>query len=279
MILVTGATGKVGRHLVAELLAAGVPVRALTRDPGSARLPAGAQLACLDAADPATLDAALDGVTAVFVNVSAVGAIIGPLMRSAATAGAGRAVMLSSFTVRDDGDQEYALGTQHKAIEDVVTAAGLAWTILRCGGFAANTLAWASSIRQEGVVRAPYGQAATAVIGERDVAAAAASVLLGAGHDRARYVLTGGESLTQIEQVQVIGAAIGRNLRFEEVPPEVFRAAAAAQLPAAAIEDVLRYRARYTGRPAEIWPDLEKLTGRPAASFADWVHEHVASFR
>jgi uncharacterized protein YbjT (DUF2867 family) len=279
MILVTGATGKVGRHLVTGLLAEGAPVRALTRDPGAADLPAGAEVARLDPGQPETIAAALAGTTAVFINATAVGALIADLMSEAARAGTRTAVLLSSFAVRDNGAQPYAIGAQHKALEDVVAASGLDWTFLRCGGFAANTLGWAPMIRAEGVVRAPYLNAATAPIAEEDIAAAAVRVLLGDGHAGARYALTGAESITQAGQAEAIGAAIGRTLRTEELPPEVFRQAASAHLPAAAVDDLLRYWAEYTGRTAEMSPDFEKVAGRPAMTFADWATRHAASFR
>jgi uncharacterized protein YbjT (DUF2867 family) len=279
MILVTGATGKVGRHLVAGLLGVGVPVRALTRGSGDPGLPEGAELARWDPGRPGTLVAALAGTSAVFINVTAVGGVIGELMLAASLAGTSRAVMLSSLTVQDNGVQPYSVGAHHKAIEDQVRGSALAATFLRCGGFAANTLAWAPMIRAEGVVRAPYADAATAPIAERDIAAAAVRVLLDDGHAGATYVLTGGESLTQAGQAQAIGAAIGQVLRFEELSPEQFRRAAAAYLPPAAADDILRYLAGYVGRAAQMSPDLEKITGQPATAFADWAAEHAASFR
>jgi uncharacterized protein YbjT (DUF2867 family) len=279
MILVTGATGKVGRHLVAGLLAEGAPVRALTRHPETAGLPAAAEVVGFDPARPETIAAAVAGTTAVFVNATAVGSILKELMTEAARAGTRTAVMLSSFTVRDNGAQPYSIGAHHKALEDVVAASGLEWTFLRCGGFAANTLAWAPMIRAEGIVRAPYLDAATAPIDEQDIAAAAVRVLLGDGHAGARYVLTGGQSLTQAEQAQAIGTAIGRQLRVAELPPEVFRRAATAHMPAPAIDDLLRYLAGYVGRTAEMSPDLPALTGRPATTFAAWAAGHAASFR
>jgi uncharacterized protein YbjT (DUF2867 family) len=279
MILITGATGKVGRHLVTGLLEEGAPVRALTRGSRDPGLPDGTEIVRWDPGQPATLVAALAGATAVFINVTAVGGVIGDLMLAASLAGTSRAVMLSSLTVQDNGVQPYAIGAHHKAIEDQVRSSAPAATFLRCGGFAANTLAWAPMIRAEGVVRAPYADAATAPIAERDIAAAAARVLLDDGHAGATYVLTGRESLTQAGQAHVIGAAIGRALRFEELTPEQFRAAAAAYLPAAAADDMLRYLAGYAGRAAQMSPDLEKITGRPATAFADWAAEHAASFR
>jgi len=279
MILVTGATGKVGRHLVAGLLAAGAPVRALTRDPAAANLPAGTKLARFDPARPGTATAALAGATAVFLNGTAVGRVLGQLMAVASRVGVRRAVLLSSFTVRDNGAQPYAIGAQHKTLEDMVAASGLEWVFLRCGGFAANTLAWAPMIRAEGVVRVPYPGAATAPIAEQDIAAAAVRVLLGDGDAAARYVLTGPQSLTQVEQVRAIGAAIGRDLRTEELPPGAFRQAATARMPAAAVDDMLRYYAEYVGRTAEMSPDLNTITGRPGTTFAKWADDHADGFR
>jgi uncharacterized protein YbjT (DUF2867 family) len=167
----------------------------------------------------------------------------------------------------------------HKAVEDMIISSGLHWTFLRCGGFAANTLAWAPMIRSEGVVRAPYLAAATAPIAEQDIAAAAVRVLLDDGHAGERYVLTGPQSLTQADQAEAIGAAIGRTLRAKELPPEVFRRAAAAFMPPAAADDMLRYLAEYVGRTAEMSPDLQVLTGRPGMTFAEWATGRAASFR
>jgi len=279
MILVTGATGKVGRHLVAGLLAEGAAVRALTRDPASAKLPPAAELAHFAPGQPETISRAVADTTAVFINATAVGAQITGLMAAAASAGVDRAVLLSSFTVRDDGTQLYSIGSLHKALEEPIASSPLDWAFLRCGGFAANTLAWAQGIRTEGVVRAPYLDAATAPIAEQDIAAAAVTVLLGDGHSGARYVLTGPQSLTQTDQAHAIGAAIGRNLRTEELPPEVFRRAASTHMAPAAVDDRLRYLASCVGRTAEMSPDLEKLMGRAGTTFAEWAHENASSFR
>ena len=131
MILVTGATGKVGRHLVTGLLEEGVPVRALTRGSQDPGLPDGTEIVRWDPGRPAALVAALAGTMAVFINVTAVGGVIGELMQAASLAGTSHAVMLSSMTVQDDGVQPYAIGAHHKAIEDQVRASALVATFLR----------------------------------------------------------------------------------------------------------------------------------------------------
>lgn len=279
MIFVTGATGKVGRGLVGELLAGGVKVRALTRDPRAAGLPAAAEVVAGDTADTEAFADTLEGVSALFMNPAAVGESAPGLLAAARNRGVRRVVLLSSFAVRDNGEQVYSIGTAHRKIERSVEASGLEWTFLRCGGFAANSLGWAPQIRAGGVVRAPYGHAATAPIAEQDIAATAARVLLGDGHTGAAYVLTGQQSLTQIEQVRLIGEAISRELRFEELPADVFRKATAGHMPASAVDDLLRYYSQYVGRTAEMSADVQRITGRPATTFADWAVEHAADFR
>ena len=148
MIVVTGATGNVGRNLVAGLAADGLAVRALTRDPAAARVPPGVEAVRFDWTMPETFAAAVADATAVFVNAAAVGGSAGEFLTAAKNGGARRAVMLSSFAVRD-GDQTYSIGTQHKNLEEAVKVSGLDWTFLRCGGFATNTLAWAATIRTD----------------------------------------------------------------------------------------------------------------------------------
>jgi uncharacterized protein YbjT (DUF2867 family) len=278
-ILVTGATGNVGRPLVAGLLAGGARVRALTRDPAAAGFPPGVTVAGGNYAAPGILAEAVLGADAVFLNIGALREHAGELIAAARGAGVSKIVMLSSIAVRDEGDQVLSLGRQHKAVEDAVKAAGVDWTILRCGGFATNTLTWAANVQAERVVRFPYGQAALALIAEQDIAAAAVRVLLDSGHAGRTYVLTGAESLTQIQQAEAIGKAIGRPVRFEELSPEQFRQFATQHFPAPVVEDLLKALASYVGQTAYMTADLEKLTGRPATSYAQWAAQHADAYR
>ena len=143
----------------------------------------------------------------------------------------------------------------------------------------ANTLAWAASVRASSVIRAPYGQAATALIAEQDIAAAATRVLLDPGRAGQIYYLTGQQSLTQIQQTEAIGSAIGRPVRFEELSPETFRQYATQRFPAPVVEDLLRRWAQSVSRAADIAPDLEKLIGRPATTYAQWAVQHADAYR
>jgi len=278
-ILVTGATGNVGRPLTDRLLAEGARVRALTRAPAAAALPPQVDVSGGDYAAPGVLAAAARGANAVFVNIGAIRGSLGDLIVTVRDEGVSRIVMLSSTTVRDQDEQEYALGAQHKAAEDAIKTSGIDWTILRCGGFATNTLAWAETIRVDRVVRAPYGQAGMALIAEQDIAAAAVRTLLDPGHAGQTYYLTGPESLTQIQQAAAIAAAIGQPVRFEELSPETFRQYATRRFPAPVVDDLLRNWAQSAGQSADIASDLEKIVGRPATTYAQWAAQHADAYR
>ncbi len=213
MILITGATGNVGREVVNLLRASGEKVVAVTRHPATAALPDSAVVVEGDPTRPQTLAKALRGVEAVFISPRALGdatagAATVELLKLAAEQGVQRVVVLSAVTV------EYGVGYQHfadafKAVEDAARASGLQWTILRCSDFASNALAWAPQIRAAGVVRGVYGDAATLTIHERDIAAVSALALVDAAHTARTYVLTGPQSLTQREKARLIGEAIG----------------------------------------------------------------------
>ncbi|WP_329086600.1 MULTISPECIES: NAD(P)H-binding protein [unclassified Streptosporangium] len=286
MILVTGATGKVGGQVVAQLLDAGVAVRALTRDPASATLPEGAEVVRGDLADPATLDDALDGVESVFLVWPTFSADhAAPAAVETIAKHARGIVYLSARGVPDptpgapEQDPNSILGS-HALMERLIERSGLEWTFLRPGGFAANTLMWASQIRDTGTVRWLHGAASRALIHERDIAAAGVSVLTGTGHAGARYVLSGPETLTQIEQVTAIGEAIGRPIRWEELPPEIaLRGLLDQGWSPAAAEELTGAYARMVAYPESTTSAVEELTGRPATPFRQWAADHADDFR
>jgi uncharacterized protein YbjT (DUF2867 family) len=220
--LVTGATGNIGSRVVSQLLTKGARVRALTRNPESANLPPEVEIVRGDLSDPATFDRCLDGVDAVFlVWLAPVAAAASALAQIAKCAR--RIVFLSSphRTPHPFFQQPNPMATLHAEIERLIQTSGLQWIFLRPGAFAINARNWwAQQIRQGDIVRWPYAAAATAPIHECDVASVAVRALCEDGHAEAEYVLTGPQSLTQKEQVSVIGEVIGRPLRFEEISPD-----------------------------------------------------------
>jgi uncharacterized protein YbjT (DUF2867 family) len=283
-ILVIGATGNVGRHVVSGLLEAGARVRALTRDPDAAALPAGADVVRGDLSGPDGpdgLEAGLDGVGSVFLVWPFGTAEGAPPVLEAVGKYARRIVYLSSMGVREDLERQADPITQfHADIERLIERSGLEWTFLRPGGFATNTLGWAQQIRAGDVVRWPFGAMARPLIHERDIAAAAVHALIDDGHGGAKHVLTGPEALTQVEQVHAIGVALGRPLRFEETPREAARQQLIAAWGDASLADgALTGWARMMDEPEPVTHTVAELTGRPARTFGEWAIDHAADFR
>jgi uncharacterized protein YbjT (DUF2867 family) len=280
-VLVTGATGRVGRLVVTELLGAGVPVRALTRRPETAGLPAAVEVVAGDLTVPESLDAALQGVDAVFLVWTAPPATA-PAVVERLASHARRVVLLSSphQTPHPFFQQPNPMAVLHADVERLIAGSGLATTIIRPGMFASNTLLWwASQIRDGDVVRWPYGSAETAPIDERDIAAVVARALSEDGHAGGDYVLTGPESLTQAEQVSAIGDAIGRRIRFDELSPDEFRSEMAGRAPAPVVDMLLAAWRAAVGLPAYVTSKVAEITGTPARPFRQWAADHADAFR
>lgn len=277
-ILVTGATGNVGREVAAQLMSAGVPVRAFVRDARTTRLPQGVEIATGDLSQPETLERALSGITTVFLVWPFLTDEGAPAVLATIAGSARRLVYLSSSGVNEDaGRQTDPINRLHADMESLIKASDLEWTILRADTIASNALGWAGQIRHDGVVRGP-GIAPTAVVHQADVAAVAARVLTGDGHAGATHVLTGPEVVSRADQVRLIGQAIGRPLRFEEVPVEAARERMLADgRPPALVEALLAS----TRRPRSdlVTPTVAEITGRPARTFRQWTADHADAFR
>ncbi|WP_199487777.1 SDR family oxidoreductase [Actinomadura spongiicola] len=273
MILVTGATGNVGRPVVDELLRAGAKVRALTRDPATARLPGGVEVAHTD-----TLP--LTGVTAIFLNPAVFWGGVDDLLVRAVDHRVRRVVMLSTSAALDP-DPSNEIAAHHRAIERAIEESGMEWTFARPGEFASNALAWQQTIRAGAAVRGPYAAARSTPIHERDIASVVARALLTDELVGTRPVLSGPESITAPEMVRLIGEATGRPARFEEITPEEARTEMLAHphMRPGVVDALLKLRAESVEHPPEPSPEVERVTGRPARTFASWAVDHAADFR
>jgi uncharacterized protein YbjT (DUF2867 family) len=280
-VLVTGATGRVGRAVVDQLTDAGVPVRALTRRPeAAATLPAGVEVVTGDLTVPESLDAALRGVSAVFLVWTAPPATASAVVERLATY-ARRVVLLSSphQTPHPFFQQPNPMAVLHADIERLIAAAGLELTIIRPGMFASNTLFWwAPAIRAGSAVRWPYGAAETAPVDDRDMAAVAARTLYQDGHAGGDYVLTGPQSLSQAEQVSIIGDVLGRRIEFAELAPDEFRSETAGTWPRPVVDMLLAAWGATIGKPAFITSSVSDILGSPPRSFRQWVADHANAF-
>ncbi len=270
MILVTGATGHVGRHIVSQLLESGVRVRALARNPMAREWPDGVEAVAGDLTRPETLPDALTGVESLYL-FPVFGAVHGAV-EAARQAGVKHVVMLSSQAV------EYSAGEPHIACEEAVTVSGLSWTFVRTGVLMVNDLQWAEQFTGGDVVRGAFGQAAMAPIDERDIAAVVVQSLL-TPQNGAVHTITGPQSLTQAERVCIAGERFGRPVRFEELPRDHVRRQMAAHMPEAVVDELLDHRASLVGTTAEVLPTVEQVTGRPPHTYADWLAYHAADFR
>jgi uncharacterized protein YbjT (DUF2867 family) len=275
-ILVTGATGNIGRHVVDRLMQAGVRVRALTRNPEAANLPDGVEIIQGDLECPETLGPAFENVERMYLFP--VPATATEVAEMAKKAGVRRIVVLSSGSAPWEA-KYHPRGLYFLLVERAVEAAGVEWTHVRPNGLMSSTLTWAETIRAEGVVRAPYGAAAYAHVHEADVADVAVAALLEDRHVGKKYIVSGPESITQTEQVRAISAAIGREIRFEELTPEQARKLWSSFMPEAEIDAELMILGESVDKPKNVWKTFEQVIGRPGRNYAQWAAEHANDFR
>ena len=239
----------------------------------AATLPAAVEVVTGDLTVPESLDAGLQGVGAVFLVWTAPPATV-PAVVDRLAAHTRRVVLLSSphQTPHPFFQQPNPMAVLHADTERLVAGTGLESTIIRPGMFASNALLWwADAIRTDGVVRWPYGAAETAPVDERDVAAVAALALRQDGHAGGDYVLTGPESLSQTEQVRIIGDVLGRRITFEELSPEEFRRETEGTWPRPVVDMLLDAWAATIGRPAYVTSTVLDVLGSAPRSFRESV--------
>lgn len=281
MILVTGATGTIGSELLRQLAARGEKVRALTRDPARARVPTGVEVVRGDYHQPASVEAALSGASALF----AVG-VLGPgdadvdaaLVAAARAAGVRRVVKLSAI-----GTGEAALGpvgTWHLGGEQAFRTSELEWTVLRPSSFASNTLSWADAIHSGKPVPNMTGTGTQGVIDPRDVSEVAAEALLAPGHTGRVYTLTGPELLTTHDQAATLAEVLGRPVTTVDVPPDALREQfLRAGMSETYAEGVLAGTAYVRkGGNAVLTEDVREVLGRAPRTYTRWARDHKEAF-
>ncbi|WP_328398436.1 NAD(P)H-binding protein [Streptomyces sp. NBC_00390] len=269
--LVTGATGTVGRQVVAELLRRGHAVRALTRDPAKADFPAGVEVVQGDLTEPGTLAAALEGVTGLHL-ITFGGPYFAPLETGPRILELAREAGVRRITVLHGGGPSL--------LEDAVRASAVAWTVLMPVEFMANALEWAEDIRDTGEVREPFVDRLSAMVHEADIGAVAAVALTEDGHAGQEYVITGPQVLTLKDKTEALAAARGGEIRLVELSEEQ----AVGKWRAAGMqEDVIGFLLEAYGNTPlvgrTVAATVEKVTGRPARTFAEWARAHAGAFR
>jgi uncharacterized protein YbjT (DUF2867 family) len=281
MLLVTGATGHIGRELVRELDARGAALRVLVRDPArAADLPERAERVVGDLDEPPTLASALDGVERLFLLVPGTGIEhTEHAVTAAKAAGVRHIVYLSSYAVI--GDPIPAMGRWHHERERLIHASGIPATFLRPSGFMTNAFDWLPTLHEGGYVLDPLGPGRAAPVDPADIAAVAAVTLTEGGHEGEEYLLTGGEALTVAEQVQILAKAIGRDIEVRTVaaPEDAVRFryphGAPQALADALIEGLTLMRADTVGVRTDT---VRRLLGREPGTFADWCARNTYAF-
>lgn len=274
-ILVTGSTGNVGRPLVTELVNAGARVRAVTRNPRAAAFPPEVELVQSAAQGIA-------GATAVFLNSRGLGDELAATIDLARESGVRRLVALSAINADEDDSRQPSRvrGDRNRETEQLAVASGLEWVSLRPAYFASNFAGmWSAQIPFGDVVSGPYADASVAPIADADISAVAAVALLTDELVGQRIPLTGPEALTNTQLVAAIGSALGRPLRYQEVPADLVREHfVAIGFPAEFADGYLALMSDAVKTPALVTHEVDKILGRRATTFAEWASRHSHLF-
>lgn len=267
MIVVTGATGNVGRTLVRLLTEDQVQVTAV------ARHISGPGTAAADLAEPDGLQGAFEGAEALFLLVA--GERPYDILDTAKSAGIRRVVLLSS---QGAGTRPEAY-SHPRQFEAAVRESGLDWTILRSGGLDSNAFAWAESIRAGRAAAAPFGDVGLPFVDPDDVAAVAAAVLRDEAHTGATYTLTGPAPTTPRARAAAIAAALGEEVTFTEQSRAEAHELMARFMPLPVVEGTLAVLGEPTPEEQRVSPDVERVLGRAPGTFASWAERNAVAFR
>jgi uncharacterized protein YbjT (DUF2867 family) len=272
MHLITGARGRVAQAVQAVLRDHGHPARLASRSPGEITVLSGVEVV----AAPPEWGAALAGVASMFVYANPEG-LQEALSAARSSSTTPHVVLLSAIGA--DAEARDPITRMHRAAEAHVRGSGLPWTIVRAGGFAANTLQWASEVRSAGSVSAPYPDAHAALVHERDLADVVALALTESEHAGEVYEITGPATITQAEQAAVISDAIGRDVTFRPISEATYRKELAQWGNEEMIDTLLGHLREADGQPASVSTTYRDLTGRPGRSYAQWATDHAEEFR
>ncbi|MEW9528549.1 SDR family oxidoreductase [Microbispora sp. NPDC049125] len=273
MIVVTGATGNVGRSLVRLLAGTGEQVTAVSRRITEADVLEGVRAEAADLGDVESMRPVLEKADALFLLVA--GEDPQGLVGAAKAAGVRKLVLLSS---QGAGTRPHAY--EHAVrFETAVRESGLAWTILRSGGMASNAYAWAEPIRLHRTAYAPFGDVGLPFVDPDDVAAVGAAVLREDAHDGATYVLTGPAATSPRERVAAIGQALGEPVRFVEQTRQEAYEQMAQFMPLPVVEGTLAILGEPTPEEQRVSPDIERILDVAPHTFGEWAKRNAAAFR
>ena len=273
-ILVTGARGNVGRRVLQRLYAAGHSLRASGRNPAELEVPEGVETVALDLNDPETFVAALAGVSKVLLYAEPDGIV--KFLDEAEKAGVEQVVLLSSNTVGLPGADQDPLAHHHVLVEEAVVASGLNYTILRPGAFMSNAFGWSYSLQQGDTIDQVFPEAQVAPVHEDDIADVAVIALTEKKLQDEIVDLTGPESLTFRQELEIVGDVLGRKLVINGLTREEGEAQMSNFVPPPVLTSLLNQWEAAVGVVADTGATAERITGKPARTFRQWVEEHAS---
>ena len=283
MILITGASGSVGREVVREVQKTGQAFCAMYRSKTEAgKAPAGVKTAIADFGDTTSLLSALQGVDRVYLVCSPIQELVqleGNAIDACKKAGVKRIVLNSALGA---GDYEKSFPSWHRKVEDKLKASGIEFVILRPNGFMQNTITYlAPSIKAQGAFYDAMGSAKTSYIDVRDVAAVAAKTLTTDDHAGKIYELNGPEAIAQDDLARRIAAKSGRAVKHVNIPREAHQKAMLdLGMPAWQVTALIDLQDYYvSGRAAAVDGTVEKVLGRPARTIDAFLTEYANEFR
>jgi uncharacterized protein YbjT (DUF2867 family) len=281
--LVTGATGNVGGHVVDELLARGAAVRAFVRDPARAaeRFGADVEVAVGDFADPAAIRAAVKGIDRVFLaSADGPSKVEHEVAVIDAAAAAGVRLIVKASTAFAQAGSRLAPFDWNGRSEDHLRRSGVPATVLRSHFYMTNLLAAAEQVRAGGPLVAPAGEGRVAMIDPRDVAAVAAAVLAGDGHEGRTYELTGPEAVSYADAARELSHATGASIEYVDAPADAARQGLEASgMPGWLVDHLVGvFSLIRSGAFERTTETVRELTGREPRSLAQFAHDHASLY-
>jgi len=281
MILVLGATGTTGGEVARQLIAKGQRPRLLVRSPQKAREFEGkAEIVEGDMDSKESVASALKGIEKLYLVSAGVNGMDLEINAVDAAKKAGVRHVVKLSVIGADAPA-MTFSKWHARSEKHLMGSGLAWTMVRPGNFMSNALMWAETIKTQGAFYQPTGEGRWAAIDPADIAAVAVAALTGSGHEGKAYSLTGPESMNAAQYAAKLSSAIGKPVKFVDVPPEAAKdGMLKSGIPAPYVDALLDLLAAMKAGKADAVTDtVEKVTGRKAGTFDAWARRHAAAFR
>jgi len=281
MILITGASGNVGREVVKQALAVGLQIRATFQSPAvAAKAPAGLEGVIMDYAKPETIRPALHGIDKIFLvgpPVRDLPALEANFVKEVRAAGRKHIVKLSAL-----GGRESTFSSGHRDSEENIEASGLPYTFLSPNGFMQNLVNYnAGTIRSQNAFYGCQGDGAVSIVDIRDIAAVAVIVLAATGHEGKSYALTGGEALTSEQVAEKISRVAGRKISYVDLQAaELKKGILSAGTPEWSADALLDLQRLYReGKASLVTDNVERLTGHKPITFDQFARDYAFAFQ